>query len=309
MFDLLATGYPSLDHIVPISHIPAVGQTALLGTPLERATATYGGCGANVAVALQKLGYATGLAMVLGDDASGKDYSAYLEGAGIDCRNIQRLSGESTSSSYLCRARDGEAINFFYPGAADAWSGDLQLEGLDSVRWGLVTVGYAPYNRAFVECLHAAGIPLIWGMKGDIAAYPPSLIELFISASRVLFCNRFEADYLCRALGLADLRGVFAHGVEAVALTLGSEGSCVLIRDDEYDIPVVPARLVDTTGAGDAYTAGYLAGMWRGSKPDICGRLGAVTAAFAIEAVGCQTNLPDWTALQKRYEDNFGVLL
>lgn len=308
MLDLLATGYPSLDHIVPISHIPTTGQTALLREPLSRAAVSYGGCGANVATALQRLGYATGLAMVLGNDAAGDGYAAYLARAGVDCRNVTRLMGEGSSTSYLCRAPDGEMINFFHPGAADAWRGDLALVGLDAVRWGLVTVGFAPYNRSFVECLRAAGIPLVWGMKGDIAAYPPALIAQFMAASRIIFCNRFEADYVCAALKLDDLRGVFAHGVEAVVLTLGSEGSRVLTRDDEHAIPVVPARVVDTTGAGDAYTAGFLAGLWRGCAMPTCGRLGAVMASFVVEAVGCQTNLPAWDTLQSRYEDNFGAL-
>jgi adenosine kinase len=308
MLDLLATGYPSLDHIVPVSHIPSVGQTALLGTALEQATVTYGGCGANVAVALQKLGFHTGLALVLGDDIGGEEYRAQLLRLGVDCRNVRMLTGEATSTSYLCRAPDGEMVNFFYPGAADAWQGTLALEGLDAVRWGLVTVGYAPYNCAFVEQLGAAHIPLIWQMKGDVAAYPRAVVEQFIAASRILFCNRFEADYVCRTLGLADLREVFTQGVEQVVLTLGGDGSLVMTPQHDEAVPAVPALIVDTTGAGDAYTAGYLAGMWRGYTPAVCGRLGAAAAAFVIEALGCQTNLPDWAALQGRYEDHFGAL-
>jgi adenosine kinase len=308
MLDLLATGYPSLDHIVPISHIPTIGQTALLGMALERVTVTYGGCGTNVAVGLQKLGFHTGLALVLGDDRGGEDYRAELLRMGIDCRNVQMLIGEVTSSSYLCRAPDGEMVNFFYPGAADAWHGRLALEGLNAVRWGLVTVGYAPYNRAFVEQIGAAHIPLIWQMKGDVAAYPRTVVEQFITASRIIFCNRFEAEYVCRALALADLRDAFGYGIEQIVLTLGSEGSLVMTPERDEAVPVVPASIVDTTGAGDAYTAGYLAGMWRGYTPTVCGRLGATAAAFAIEALGCQTNLPDWDALQRRYEDHFGGL-
>ena len=91
-------------------------------------------------------------------------------------------------------------------------------------------------------------------------------------------------------------------------LTLGGEGSRVMLPNHEHAIPIVPANMVDTTGAGDAYTAGYLAGIWRGFPPEVCGRLGAAAAAFALEALGCQTHLPDWDALQGRYKDNFGAL-
>lgn len=308
MLDLLATGYPSIDHIVPVSRIPTTGQTALLGESLDPTRATFGGCGANVAVALQRLGYQTGLAMVLGADAAGHRYRDYLVKQGIDCRNLIQLRDCASSASYLFRAPDGEAINFFYPGAADSWHDRLSLQGLDKFRWGLVTVGYAPYNRAFVEQLVAAHIPIIWQMKADIAAYPREILAQFVSASRILFCNRLEADYLIKGLGLPSLRDVFAHGVEQVILTLGSEGSQVLTPQGAFYIPIVPANMVDTTGAGDAYTAGFLTGLWHGYEPLICGRLGATAAAFAVEVVGCQTNLPDWSQLQSRYQENFGAL-
>lgn len=308
MLDLLATGYPSIDHIVPVSRIPTTGQTALLGESLDPTRATLGGCGANVAVALQRLGYQTALAMVLGADTQGDRYRDYLVKNGIDCRNVIQLRNCASSASYLFRTPDGEAINFFYPGAADHWHDTLALQGLDGLRWGLVTVGYAPYNRSFVEQLVAAHIPIIWQMKADIAAYPREVLAQFVSASRILFCNRLEADYLIKGLGLSALRNVFTCGVEQVILTLGNEGSQVLTPRSEFDIPIVRAKVVDTTGAGDAYTAGFLAAFWRGYEPVICGRLGATAAAFAVEAVGCQTNLPDWRQLQSRYEENFGAL-
>lgn len=308
MLDLLATGYPSLDHIVPISHIPAVGQTALLGEALDRVPATYGGCGANVAVGLAKLGFSTGVALVLGADSDGDAYRRHLLDCGVNCQNIRQIASAATSTSYLCRAPDGEIINFFHPGAADAWHGNLILADLDAVRWGLVTVGYAPYNRAFVECLLDAHIPLIWQMKADIAAYPPAVIMQFLAASRIVFCNRIEAKYVCAAVGADDLRGLFGHGTDLIVLTLGGEGSLVLTPETEYRVPAVAAQVVDTTGAGDAYTTGFLAGLWRGFPPQACGLLGAVAAAFTIEAVGCQTNLPDWDALLARYQENTGAL-
>jgi ribokinase len=59
---------------------------------------------------------------------------------------------------------------------------------------------------------------------------------------------------------------------------------------------------VDSTGAGDGFTAGYLAGHFRKFSPQTCARLGAVLASFVIESVGCQTNLPDWSQLTERYQ-------
>ena len=308
MLDLLATGYPSLDHIVPVSRVPMAGETALLNAPLYSQTGSFGGCGANVAVGLKKLGFNTAVAMVFGADLGGDRYRRYLLDEGIACDNVIQLDGCGTSASYLFRAPDGECVNFFYPGAADAWTGTLSLDRLNEVRRGLVTVGFAPYNRAFVDLLAAHNIPLIWQLKADIAAYPRTVLQRFARLSRVIFCNLMEAQFLLSALGLDDIRGLLAQGVDLIVLTAGAEGSRVFTRDGDAQIPVVPANVVDTTGAGDAYTAGFLAGSWRGFDPLVCGRLGAACGAFAVEGVGCQDNLPDWVRLVSRYRENFGAL-
>lgn len=308
MLDLLATGYPSLDHILPVSHSPAVGETALVNGIVDEAAATFGGCGANVAVGLRRLGFQTGVAMVIGDDAPGLRYHDYLIGQGVDCCNLITLPGQKTSRSYLFRNGEGEYQNFFFPGAADAWQGDLQLHGLDAVRRGLVTVGAKAYNIQFALLLAERGIPLAWQLKPDIAAYPREALEYFVRVSQIIFCNQFEAGYLCRLLGLADLRAVFERGVEVVIMTLGRQGARVMTPDYVCDIPAVAAQVEDTTGAGDAFTAGFLAGYLKQYPLPTCGRLAAVMASFALERIGCQTNLPDWQSLCARYKTHFGRL-
>lgn len=305
MLDLLATGYPSLDHIVASSRCAGPGETALLDSLVEEASATYGGCGANVAVGLQRLGFAAGVALVLGDDAGGRAYRAALAHDGLDVQNITLLPGERTSSSYLFRNPDGEYQNYFFAGAADAWRGDLALAGLEGVRLALVTVNYLPYNLQFAERCTEAGIPLAWQLKADIAAYPAYAVESFARASRLIFCNRIEARYLLDVLGGADVTALFKYGVEAVVTTLGSDGAQVTTRDGIWTVPAVHVPAIDTTGAGDAFTAGYLAGALRGLAPETCARLGAVAASFAVEAVGCQTNLPDNARLEARLREVF----
>ena len=307
MPDLLATGYPSLDHIVASSRCAGPGETSLIADVPEEASATFGGCGANVAVALQRLGFSAGLALVLGDDSGGHLYRDALMKDGVDVRNVALLPGERTSRSYLFRSPDGEYQNYFFPGAADAWRGDLTLEGLDDVRLALVTVNYLPYNLQFADRCAEAGVPLAWQLKPDIAAYPVHAVEAFARASRLVFCNRREARFLLDVIGGADVGALCAFGVEAVVTTLGSEGAVVTTQSGEWTVPAVRVPAVDTTGAGDAFTAGYLAGYLRGLDPARCAQLGTVAASFAVEAVGCQTNLPDNARLQGRLKEAFGA--
>ncbi len=94
-----------------------------------------------------------------------------------------------------------------------------------------------------------------------------------------------------------------------MVVTLGIDGCRVFDGKSIYDIPVAPpTQLTDVTGAGDGFTSGFLAGWLQDHSPLVCAQIGAVVASFVLEAVGCQTNLPDWAAMKQRYEENFGAL-
>ncbi len=304
--DVLATGYPSIDIIAPVSHSPTIGETALLREVPD--TFNFGGCGANVAVALARLGFKPGLAMVVGDDSDGEKYVRYLTEAGVDVANVIRLPGERTSRSYLFVNPQGQYQNFFFPGAADVWQGDLQLTDVSSYRFALVTVGAYHYNRQYVQRIREAGVPLVWMLKPDIHAYPPAMVGDFLSASSYVIMNHIEADYVLKTLGFVSLEQCLSDTMRTIVLTRGDQGSQVYSSSSMISIPAVPPhKLVDPTGAGDGFMAGFLAGLLHEASPAASAQLGAAVASFVLEAVGCQTNLPTWQEAMERYNIYFGA--
>jgi len=307
--DVLATGYPSLDYILPVSHTPGVGETALLKALPDDLSATYGGCGLNVAVALARLGFRPGVALVLGDDRAGLQYQNRLREYQINAADVTVLPQSFTSRSYLFRAPSGEYQNFFYGGAADQWDGKLHLRSLPNVRYALVTVGQYNYNRQFVEKVCAANVPLVWELKPDIYAYPVEAMRDFAAASTLILMNHIEADFVCKTLGLQDARELLNGKTQVLVVTRGAAGCNVYTADAMLSVPAVSGvTVVDTTGAGDAFTAGFLAGMLRKYDLQVCAQIGAVLASFVLEKVGCQTNLPNWEQMQARYSAQFGEL-
>lgn len=303
MLDLLTTGYPSLDYIYNVSRSPKEDETAILTTFSSKGS--YGGCGLNVAAALAKLGYEVGTAAVLGDDPEGSEYTDYLRSLGVRTDNVILMPNSSTSRTYIFVNPAGSYQLFFYPGAAGEWQPPLGLKGLESTRACLITVGPAQYNQVFLEEALAANVPLYWQLKADVQAYPPDKLDRLARASKLLFMNEAECAYLLGVLEAAKLEDIMDHEQTAI-LTSGDKGSTVYTKAGLTHVPAVPpAGFVDSTGAGDGFTAGYLAGHFRNFIPSVCARLGAVLASYVIEAVGCQTNLPDWSQLTERYQSFF----
>ena len=98
--------------------------------------------------------------------------------------------------------------------------------------------------------------------------------------------------------------------VDMVVVTLGGDGSKILRRGTD-DIRIPPAEisgLVDPTGAGDAFRAGFVAGLMRGHELEVCGRMGSVTSAYVVEQSGTQSHAYTGEDFEARYAENFGPL-
>jgi ribokinase len=110
---------------------------------------------------------------------------------------------------------------------------------------------------------------------------------------------------MCTTLGTT--KDSIIRQVETAVFTMSGDGSTLYSDGTEHFIPVIPVTLADPTGAGDSYRAGFLSAFVKGYPPLTCCKVGTVTASFVVEHIGCQTHLPDWNAMQMRYENNFGA--
>ncbi len=95
--------------------------------------------------------------------------------------------------------------------------------------------------------------------------------------------------------------------VPITVMTKGEAGALITVEGVEYEIPPAsPTAVVDPTGAGDAYRAGLVTGMARGFSWPVVGRLGALTAVYAIEHTGTQHHYYTLPEFVERYRSNFG---
>ena len=120
-----------------------------------------------------------------------------------------------------------------------------------------------------------------------------SFRDLVESHVDILFANEDEA---CALYEVSDLGEVFGHlrgKCELAVVTRSAKGSVVLVADDVIRVAAEPVdRVVDTTGAGDLFAAGFLYGLADRRDPEVCARLGSIAAAEIISHVGARPETP-----------------
>jgi ribokinase len=89
-------------------------------------------------------------------------------------------------------------------------------------------------------------------------------------------------------------------GARAAVLKMGRDGCLIAQGSDRIRVPALPATIVDTTGAGDCWDAGFIAGLASGADIATAARLGNACAAFCIEAVGGSSGVPGYAEVQRR---------
>lgn len=303
---ILTVGYPSLDHIARVERLGAPGETRIIEAPWP--APTPGGCAANVAVALAKLGLRAAASFAVGDDRDSRTFLDALSAAGVDVSGVEVRSGRSMPRSYLFLGRDGAEL-YFDPAAMRDWRAPRHLD-LDGTQRVVVTVGPSDATVDVIRLAERRGIPVALQLKRDLTVFGPERLRGLLPHCDLVFANEDELAYLLGALGAADAPAVLALGPRWLVETRGAAGAVVHHQGGSDAVPVVPpGRVVEPTGAGDAFTAGVVYGLATGAPPLAAARIGAVLASFAVEGWGCQAGLPDLGAVRERYLIAFGEAL
>jgi adenosine kinase len=176
-----------------------------------------------------------------------------------------------------------------------------------AARLGVLTVGSYQDNLEFFNKCKKHDLPLVFGMKCDFDAFPKEFFTEVIHYSRIIFTNRMEREEIEKRLGLRSIADLLDRGrAEVIVTTLGAQGSvCYHKSHGELVVNEVEAAnfgpVVDTTGSGDAFIAGFLYGYLTGKPVQECGELGSVLASFVIEQPGSCSNAPSEAEFQQRY--------
>ncbi|SEG93525.1 adenosine kinase [Actinacidiphila yanglinensis] len=310
---IAVAGSIATDHLM---QFPGRFTDLLLGDSLAHVSLSFlvdrlevrrGGVAANICLGLARLGLRPVLVGAVGADFA--EYDRMLREEGVDTSAV-RVSESLHTARFLCTTDTAQnQIASFYAGAmAEARYVDLAEVRRAAGGLDLVLVG-ADDPQAMVRhtaAAHALGVPVAADPSQQLARLDTEQARLLVDGARWLFTNAYEAALLQERTGWSEeevLRRVgtwiVTRGADGVRLH--GAGGPVL------DVPAVPSQApADPTGVGDAFRAGFLAGVARELPRERAAQLGCALATLALESVGPQDYKPVPAALCALIESAYG---
>jgi adenosine kinase len=297
-FDYLMT-FPGRfkDHIL-VDRLDRISLSFLVDSLVRR----RGGIAANIAYTLALLGEHPTVMATVGEDFD--DYGALLKDLGVDLSGIRVVPDEFTASFFVNTDENNAQIASFFTGAM-SHARELSFGELAEPADLVVISANDPeaMSNHVKEC-RTLGIPYIYDpSQQTVRAEADTLIE-GIQSCKALFVNDYEFGLIEEKtrLSMADIQ----KRSEFVVITRGEDGADIHTDQGVIHIPAVaPDEIRDPTGVGDAFRAGFLKGHMRGLSLDRCGQMGAVAAAYCLEAQGPQGHSFDRAKFVDRFRRHF----
>lgn len=289
--ELLVFGDTAIDQFYEVNKLPEPNNASEVISFRQ----FYGGMGANTAVVANALGIKTALVSVIGTDA--EDYRNYMLNLGIKLY-LKGVFGETTRSMFF--KENERQISFFYKGVTEKLN-ELEVDRdlIDKAKCVYMARTYLDLQRRVSRYCRKKFLVYNPGYGVFKFEEIPEVFYKILKKCDVLILNEHEIKHL-KKLGF-ELN--FKLGPRIFIITRGSKGCKVYTRGASIDIPAYRTKVVDPSGAGDAFNAGFIAGILKGYDVYEAAKIGNVTASFIVEKWGCQTNLPNWQDVFERYKE------
>jgi sugar/nucleoside kinase (ribokinase family) len=282
----------------PVSHIPP-GQGRQL---LDEIRITAAGTAAGTSVDLAKLGVDVIAMGAVGDDLLADFLTSVLDRHGIDTHLLARKQGVQTSATILPIRANGERPALHTPGATSSLTeGDIDLAAIETA--DVLHVGGPDVLGRFsgepllrvLEFARSKGVTTTMDVLSSRDASAWDRLRPLLRNVQYFMPND---EQLAALTGIADLTGaaraVLSLGTEAVLVSTGAQGCSLVTADKRVDLPAFPAPVVDTTGCGDACSAGFITGLLRGWPAEDAAWLAMAAASLVVTGLGSDAGIVDF---------------
>lgn len=301
--EIICVGMTLVDFLAKgVAALPRPGSTGVV----DSISMSTGGDAINQAITLAKLGHTVSLFGVVGDDQQGKYILSECQKYGIQTNGMFIDKQQPTTTSVVLIDAGGERS--FLTSRHSL----ISQQGPEHINLGLIQEGIKIVSVGSLFCsenLDLKALPLL--LKKAKAVGATTIADLVCDRSDGSLDEMREAfryldiivpsyDEAVHFTGKADpIEAAIAfqkYGVDTVIVKLGAKGAIAKSRNrpDVLHVPVFPTHVVDTTGSGDNFMAGLIAGLAKGIGLASAMKLGAAVAALSVQAVGASAGIRDF---------------
>ncbi|MGC8974801.1 MAG: carbohydrate kinase family protein [Thermoprotei archaeon] len=286
MIDLLCIGHALVDIRFLVNKFPQPDEEARI---LDEKR-SVGGSAANVAIGARRLGLQTGLIAKIGLDSFGRMIVDELMSEGVDISGVRISTTLSTGYSIVVRDSQGKILIYSFKGASEDLSiRDIDVELLWKTRYIHIASLRIDTTLEILKLLEGGKRPIVsWDPGRVLSLSGLSRLKPIISAVDIVSVNKREIFYITGendyVKAAEELRSL---GPKIVIVKRGSEGVYLVSDSVRVDIPAFqPKEVVDTTGAGDAFMAGFYSALKRGYDLEESVKYAALVASIKVSRLG-----------------------
>jgi adenosine kinase len=255
---------------------------------VDKLKINFGGTAGNIAYNLKLLGEEPIILSQAGADFG--DYSKWLKKNKICMDGIKLINSKNTASAHIVTDTSDNQITALHLETMGVASGinERKIKSFGRAFIGIVSPGNAEDMMSAARVYKKLGIAYIADPGQQIPALNSRELGYLVKDAYGLMCNDYELELIMKKLGLRSIKSL-EKLVGFLVVTLGAKGSVIHSQGKRIKIPVIkPRRVVDPTGAGDAYRAGFIKGLSLGFDLEKSGKLGSWVAKFPVEYYGTQ---------------------
>ncbi len=311
--DVVGIGSPLVDVLAETDDATVAGADLVRGSmelvTLERAEAIYermgpttevsGGSAANTMAGVAALGGAAGFVGKIADDALGRAFSHDLRASGVEfhpvvadgeqggtgrCLVLETGDAERTMATHL-----GVATTIGPADVPEEFVGRGQLVYLEGYLWDLAPAKEALRRSIVASHAQTGSVALSLSDSFCVERHQREFLDLLVDDIDVVFGNETELIRLFGVTGFTQAVDAAEETGLLVVVTRGARGSVVVTAQGPIPVEAVTSGpVLDTTGAGDLFAAGFLYGLTHGADPERCARLGSLCAGEVIAHLGAR---------------------
>ena len=266
----------------------------------------HGGTGANIAWNLHLLGTESLLVTTVGSD--GGEYRALLEDRGISTEFVEQLENAATATAIIGTDSSERQITFFHPGADAHGTFPNVTDRREEIAYAIISPRNAVLMMQAARWCDEYAVPFLFDPGQQVNALSDDELRFGVEHSRGVIANEYEWGLICSRLTITEESAL--EKTAMIIVTRGDAGVTCFSKDGALNIgPCTPDKVVNPTGAGDAFRAGLLTGLQADWSLLDGLRLGNAMGSLAVELEGTLIDHIDQDAVWQRAEDAYDEAL